>query len=363
VNHPRRLLAAMLVSAATMACSAQASPTGSLPSSAAPSGTPWPTANPLAPDPNAPNIRPRDPWAPARAANQTHEIYLVLDERHNLVAPGLVREVWAYGGAAPGTGMVPGPVIRVQVGDTIRIHLDNHPPILPGLVALMHPPVNSHSHSMELPAQAGVANGDMSPLQPGQTGVYEFTAEHAGVWLYHCTVEPTLEHLANGEYGMLIVEPRGGLQPVDQEFFLVRGEWYLGGPRQSASLPKVTAPNAAPDFVAFNGIADQYWDHPIAVETGARIRVFIVDAGPIYGSSFHVQGAAFDRVVMDGTDLGSGEGEGWRSPAVRLAPGQGAIVEFTLAEDGAYPFGAYGLHVSGLGARGIFRAGTSEPIG
>jgi hypothetical protein len=124
---------------------AAASPGPSSAATLTPTSTPGPEPTPatdVQPDPDvattAATYSPRDPKAPARHAGTIHEIDLVIDERHNTIAEGFVREVWTFGDEGVASGTVPGPVIRVQVGDTLRIRLDNHPPILPGRVAYMH---------------------------------------------------------------------------------------------------------------------------------------------------------------------------------------------------------------------------------
>jgi nitrite reductase (NO-forming) len=380
MDRTRRLLVAiMLVSVATAACSAAAQPswtwapdggTGTGPPRTEQPGTPQPTDAPagstgpaggeMSPDPNAATTAatyyPRDPKAPARLAGTTHDIDLVIEERHMTVAEGFVREVWTFGGT------VPGPVIRVQVGDTIRIHLDNHPPKALPLIALMHPPVNNLPHSVDFHASRVAPNDEMTSIKPGEKKVYEFKAEYAGVWMYHCQTEPLLQHIANGMYGMVIVEPKGGLDEVDQEFFFVQGEWYLGAQHQPASLAKAASAAPAPDFVVFNGIADQYQDHPIQVETGKRVRVFILDAGPNIDTSFHIEGTVFDRVIKEGIELKVGNEGSWGSQAVDLSPSQGAIVEFTMAEDGLYPIVTHAFNLVGRGALGLFQAGDGDPL-
>ena len=165
------------------------------------------------------------------------------------VAEGFVQRVWTFGGT------VPGPVIRVKVGDTIRVHLKN-------------PPENQLSHSIDFHASQVAWNDEMRSIAPGEELLYEWTADYAGVWMYHCGTAPTLHHIANGMYGMVIVEPREGLSPVDNEFALVQSEWYLGPQKEPTDLAKASAAAPAPDFVVFNGVANQYADGPIEVGTG-----------------------------------------------------------------------------------------------
>ena len=130
---------------------------------------------------------------------------------------GVRRKVWTFG------GRYPGPVIRVKVGDTIRVHLKN-------------PADNQLSHSIDFHASQVAWNDEMRSIAPGEELVYEWTAEYAGVWMYHCGTSPALHHIANGMYGMVIVEPTGGLPPVDNEFALVQSEWYLGPQGEPSDL-------------------------------------------------------------------------------------------------------------------------------
>jgi nitrite reductase (NO-forming) len=293
-------------------------------------------------DPNAPAYTLHDPKAPARLEGTTHDIDLLIEEQLMTVADGFVQSVWTFGGT------VPGPVIRVQVGDTIRIHLKN-------------PATNKLPHSVDFHSSMVAWNDEMTSINPGEEKLYEFKAEFAGVWMYHCGTAPALHHIANGMYGMMIVEPKGGLDPVDQEFAFVQSEWYLGGQGEPASLTKASEAAPAPDFVVFNGIANQYLDNPIQVETGKRVRVFVLDAGPSIDSSFHVVGTIFDRVIKEGIELEIGNAGGWGSQAVDLSPAQGAIVEFTTAEDGLYPMVTHAFNFVGRGALGVFQSGDGDP--
>lgn len=112
----------------------------------------------------------------------------------------------------------------------------------------------------------------MTSINPGEEKVYEWKADYAGVFMYHCGTTPTLHHIANGMYGMVIVEPKEGLEPVEHEYALVQSEWYLGAQCQITDLSKASAAAADPDFVVFNGVASQYVDAPIKVPTGERPR-------------------------------------------------------------------------------------------
>ena len=304
-------------------------------------GGPAPTTD-VVKDPAAPAYTMHDPKAPALLEGTTHDIDLVIEEKLMTVADGFVQAVWTF------NGTVPGPVIRAEVGDTIRIHLKN-------------PATNVLPHSVDFHSSMVAWNDEMTSINPGEEKLYEYKAEFAGVWMYHCGTSPALHHIANGMYGMMIVEPKGGLDKVDQEFALVQSEWYLGPQGEPASLTKAASATPAADFVVFNGIANQYLDNPIQIETGKRVRVFLLDAGPSIDSSFHIVGTIFDRVIKEGIELKVGNEGNWASQAVDLSPAQGAIVEFTMAEDGLYPIVTHAFNFVGRGALGLFQAGDGDP--
>jgi nitrite reductase (NO-forming) len=205
-------------------------------------------------------------------------------------------------------------------------------------------------------------NRQMVEIKPGETFTYTFKANYAGVWMYHCGTAPALHHIANGMFGMVIIEPKEGLPPVDQEFAFVQSEWYLGAQKEPVSYEKANQTAAAPDFVVFNGIANQYLDNPVAIEAGKKVRVFVLDAGPSVDSSYHVVGTIFDQVIKEGVWLERGNDGSWGAQAVDLAPAQGAIVEFTAVEDGMYPFVTHAFNFVTHGALGIFVAGDGDPL-
>jgi nitrite reductase (NO-forming) len=306
-------------------------------------GGPMPSSDVVA-DPNAPAPVTYDATAPKRLPEgEVHDIDLVITETTMTVAPGFVQAVWTFGGT------VPGPVIRVTVGDTIRVHLKN-------------PAENKLPHSIDFHASQVAWNDEMTSIDPGQEKVYEWTADYAGVWMYHCGTSPALHHIANGMYGMVIVEPKGGLPKVDKEFALVQSEWYLGPQGDITSLEKAAAGAPAPDFVVFNGVANQYKDAPLKVGTGERVRIFVLDAGPNIDSSFHIVGTIFDTVTKEGIHLVKGNEGSWGSQAMDLSPAQGGIVEFTTAEDGLYPIVTHAFNFVGRGALGLVQAGDGDPL-
>jgi nitrite reductase (NO-forming) len=265
------------------------------------------------------------------------EMELVVEEKLMTVAEGFEQLVWTFGGD------VPGPVLRTHVGDTVRVHLVN-------------PPEASVSHSIDFHASQVSMEDEMASIAPGEDLVYEFTTDYAGVWMYHCGTAPVLHHIANGMFGMVIVEPEGGLPPVDDEFFFVQNEWYLGPQGEVSSYTAANQAAPAPDFQMFNGIASQYADNPIDVTTGEDIRMFVLNVGPSIDTSFHVVGGIFHEVVKEGVQLSAGNEGNWGSQAVDLAPAQGAVIEMTTAEDGTYALVNHAFNFPGRGAIGLFNA-------
>jgi nitrite reductase (NO-forming) len=302
-------------------------------------------------DPEAPPYAVRDPRPPARGdgdgvtlipggapdGGDLIEWELVIEEKLMTVAEGYEQLVWTFGGD------VPGPVLRTRVGDTVRVHLVN-------------PTEASVSHSIDYHASQVSMEDEMASIAPGEDLVYEFKTDYAGVWMYHCGTAPVLHHIANGMFGMVIVEPEEGLPPVDDEFFFVQHEWYLGPQGEPGSFAKANQAAPAPDFQMFNGVAAQYADHPIEIGTGEDVRMFVLNVGPSIDTSFHVVGTIFHHVTKEGVQLVEGNDGNWGSQAVDLAPAQGAVIEMRTAEDGTYAFVNHAFNFPGRGALGLFNA-------
>ena len=184
--------------------------------------------------------------------------------------------------------------------------------------------------------------------------MYQFKAEHAGIYMYHCGTAPALHHIGNGMFGALIVDPPD-LAPVDKEFVFVQSEWYLGPQGEPGDLAKMT--NEAWDAVVFNGYHNQYKHAPIHVQPGEKVRAWVLDAGPSENSSFHIVGTIFDTVYKEGAYTLKGGVMAGGAQALDLQPAQGGFVEFTLDRPGTYPMVTHKFANVGKGALGIFMAG------
>ena len=257
-------------------------------------------------------------------------ITLDMTEKKVEIAKGKVVTVWTFG------DQVPGPAIRVRVGDKVQVTINNKATI---------------PHSIDFHAARIAPNRAFRDVAPGESFSFSFVATSPGVFMYHCGTAPVVHHIANGMYGMIIVEPKGGLPPVDRELAFVQSEFYVGAtPGATADDAKLMA--NTPDVVAFNGYAGQYKEHPITVNRGKRIRVFVLAAGPNTWSAFHVVGTMFDKAWIDGIypeNLTRG------NQTLNLAVSQGAVAEFRLDEEGVYPFVTHEFTNVAKGAVGLLR--------
>jgi nitrite reductase (NO-forming) len=277
----------------------------------------------------------RDPKAPvdAQPTGTVHTVTMTIEEKQVEIAPNVSQLMWTF------DGTVPGPVLRGKVGDRFDITLVNK---------------GSMAHSIDFHASKVAPNKTMRMLLPGQSYVYSFTADHAGIFMYHCGTQPVLEHLGMGMYGAVIIDPPN-LPPVAHEYVMVQSELYReANPNQPVDYTKLL--NEQYDGVVFNGYLGQYSARPIAVPVNQKIRVWVIDDGPSDISSFHVIGTIFDTVYKEGAYLlqpGPDQGGG---QALDLAPAQGGFVEFTLSVPGQYPFVTHKFADAAKGAVGVFAA-------
>jgi len=260
----------------------------------------------------------------------THKVTLEVTEEVEEVAPGIEQTVWKFGDTAPG------PTLRGKVGDIFEITLVND---------------GSLGHSIDFHAGMLAPNEPMRTIAPGETLTYIFTAEHSGIWMYHCSTVPMSLHIANGMFGAVIIDPPD-LDEVDHEFIMIQSELYLGPQGEVGDLAKIQADE--PDLVVFNGYANQYAYEPIEVGVEDRVRIWVMPVGPNRGTSFHVIGGQFDTVFHEGRYLlRAGETTG-ASQALGLTTAQGGFVELTFPEIGDYPFVDHVMINAERGAKGLF---------
>jgi nitrite reductase (NO-forming) len=233
------------------------------------------------------------------------------------MADGVEYAFWTFGGS------VPGKFIRIRQGDTVELHLKNHPD-------------SKMPHNIDLHAVTGPGGGAASSFTaPGHETKFTFKALNRGLFVYHCATAPVGMHIANGMYGMILVEPPEGLPPVDREYYVMQGDFYTAGKRGESGLQAFDMEKAIderPTYVLFNGADGALMgDKALKVRTGERVRLFIGNGGPNLVSSFHIIGEIFDRVY---TEAGTHVQENVQTTLVPA--GGAAIVEFKAEVPGNY---------------------------
>ena len=224
---------------------------------------------------------------------------------------------------------VPAPVLRLTEGDTVHFTLTNK-----GQLA----------HSIDFHAAQTAWSKNYQEVAPGASFSFDWKASYPGVFMYHCGAVPVLMHIADGMYGPIIVDPKGG-RPAAREYVLVQGEFYGSGGEYAKML------NSPPDVVCFNGQGLRYKTTPLVAKAGELVRIFIVNAGPNSSSAFHVIGALFSHYESDGyppNAMGMHQ-------TIDVPPGSGALVELTFAEPGTYPFVTHKFSDATKGATGLFK--------
>ena len=281
------------------------------------------------------------PPAPASpdGGPMTHRHTFTVKEQVMQVGAGVTQRRLTF------NGQVPGPVLRGKVGDTFEITLVND---------------GTMSHSLDFHAGITPPDKAMRSINPGESLVYTFKAQHSGIWLYHCSTSPMSLHLAAGMHGAVIIDPPG-LPAVDREYAIVASEVYLGPEGGEPNTDKIAA--KTPDLMTFNGVAFQYHQQPLKAKVGERVRFWVMAAGPSLPTSFHVVGLQFDQVFFEGawTLGGPGQiGNAWSggSQALGLQPAQGGFVECVASEPGHYVFVSHSFADMEKGAHGVLEVAS-----
>jgi nitrite reductase (NO-forming) len=284
----------------------------------------------------AADFEPYDPAIEPAPGRTTHKRTFHVIDKVVEVAPGVKQLLWTF------DEKVPGPLLRGKVGDVFDITLVNDGDI---------------EHSIDFHASKVAWDDEMRSIKPGESLRYQYRANYAGIFMYHCGTAPALHHIGNGMYGAVIIDPPT-LAPVDHEYAIVQSELYLGPDGEVGDLAKMAA--FAPDAVVFNGYVNQYLHRPIRVEPNERVRVWVLDAGPSENSAFHIVGTVFDTVFKEGAYLLQPDARQGGAQALDLQPAQGGFVEFSLAERGLYPIVTHKFSNVGKGAPGLFQAGEAR---
>lgn len=283
------------------------------------------------PDDLPPPIAKREP--------QTVRVDLVSVEVEGRLAEGTTFGYWTF------NGKVPGPFLRVRVGDTIDIHLKNSAD-------------SSMIHSVDFHAATGPGGGAAAlQVNPGHEKSMTWKALVPGLYVYHCATPMVAEHIANGMYGLILVEPEGGLPRVDREFYVMQGEVYTDvpyGQHGSAEFSVEKLLNERPEYFVFNGSVGALTKlHPLRAKVGDNVRIYFGVGGPNYTSSFHVIGGIFDKVyALGGVQTPPLEG----IQTVTVPAGGAAITEFKLKVPGNYTLVDHALARAERGLLGVLSA-------
>ena len=260
--------------------------------------------------------------APAVPApiTRTHATKVIVNleviEKTMRLADGVDYPMWTFGGTMPGK------FIRVREGDLVEMHLRNA--------------ANSTMpHNIDLHAVTGPGGGAKASLTlPGHETVFTFTAMNPGLFVYHCATSPVPMHMANGMYGMILVEPKTGLAKADREFYVMQSEFYTHGKFGEKGLQTLDMDKGVderPTYVVFNGsVGSLTGDKALQAKVGERVRIFFGDAGPNLTSSFHVIGEVFDNVYTEGGTVAT-----QHNVQTTLVPAGGSVVvEFGVEKSG-----------------------------
>ncbi len=259
------------------------------------------------------------PGPPPAGPPRTVSVELEAVEVIGKLGPETTYNYWTF------NGKVPGPFVRVRVGDTVQLTFKNHES-------------SRMIHSVDLHAVTGPGGGAIfTQTPPGETKAFRFKALNPGLYVYHCATPMVANHISSGMYGLILVEPPGGLPKVDREFYVMQGEVYTDRPfgqhgHDEFSVDKLLAER--PEYFVFNGAVGALTaEYPMKASVGETVRIFFGVGGPNATSSFHVIGEIFDR-VYDQAAVGSPVGTNVQTTTVPA--GGAAIVEFTLEVPGRY---------------------------
>ncbi len=279
-------------------------------------------------------------------APQLVQVTLTANEVIGQLADGVTYPYFTF------DGTVPGPFIRARVGDTVEITLTNNTE-------------DAFTHSIDLHAVNGPGGGAVyTQVMPGETKQVTFKALNPGIFVYHCATPSVAHHIASGMYGLILIEPEGGLPPVDREFYVMQGEIYTTeafGAKGllTFSMEKMLAED--PEYVIFNGASRALATDPnmLMANVGDTVRIFFGVGGPNLTSSFHVIGEIFDRVYPFGSVTSDALTD---VQTVSVPPGGATIVEFTVNEPGDYIVVDHALSRLERGAVGILHVeGEADP--
>jgi nitrite reductase (NO-forming) len=257
------------------------------------------------------------------------------------IALGKPMQLWTYEGSSPG------PILHVREGEPVNFTLINDSDML---------------HSVDFHAAQLPWDIYYQSIPPGESLSFTWTPNFPGVFMYHCGTPPVFVHLGNGMHGAIVVQPRDGWPEPAREYVLVQHELYLTAQPDANGVfygdpAKILA--VSPDYVVFNGYANQYQEEPLVANPNELIRIHVCNCGPTLWSAFHVIGALFEATFPDGNPVNRQVG----MQTVTIPPGGGYTVELRIPDEGYYPFVTHSFAYTGLGALGLIKVGNPPDLG
>jgi len=287
----------------------------------------------------APLVAP--PNVPPKADRGTAHVIVDLEAREEVreIAPGVEYEVWSF------NSFVPGPIIRVQVGDTVEVRLRNDAS-------------SRVAHNIDLHAVNGPGGGaEATNVAPGETKSFTFKALAPGLFTYHCAQGIVADHISNGMYGGILVERPRGRALYDREYYLGQHEYFLTGDNGPNGIPELDVDAMLaeqPTYVVWNGTTDAVTgEDALHAETGETVRLYVSNGGPNYTSSFHVIGEIFDRAYQWGSLANAPVRD---IQTISVPPGGSVITDLTINVPGDYKIVDHALGRVSKGAVAILTA-------
>ncbi len=289
---------------------------------------------------------PEVPPAIKRSKPARVKINLEVVEVTKRLADGVEYNFWTFGGT------VPGPMMRIRQGDYVEFNLHNNPK-------------NKMPHNIDLHAVTGQGGGAGASMTiPGHTSKFSFAALNPGLYIYHCATAPVGMHMANGMYGLILVEPEEGLSKVDKEFYIVQSDFYTKGKYGAKGLQPFDMEKAIaehPDYIVFNGnVGSMTGDNTLKANVGETVRIFFGVGGPNIASNFHVIGEIFDKVYIDGGTKIAQE----NVQTTIIPPGGSSIIEFKIDVPATYVLVDHAIfRAFNKGALGLLKVeGDANPL-
>ncbi|GJL79422.1 MAG: copper-containing nitrite reductase [Nitrospinaceae bacterium] len=293
---------------------------------------------------NAPNV----PAPIKRTSPATVVVNFEAKEYVGDLGEGIKYKFWSF------NGTVPGPMVRVRVGDTVEFHLSNDKK-------------STQVHNIDIHAVTGPGGGaHVNDVDPGKERIFKFKTLAPGLYIYHCAsggISSIPMHIANGMYGLILVEPEGGLPPVDREYYVMQSEFYLKESDDDPGIYELDYDKGGsenPDRVVFNGkVGGLLEDNVLKAKVGETVRIYFGNIGPNKISSLHMIGEIFDKVYVGGAIGGLVN----KNVQTTLVPAAGAaIVEFKVDVPATYVLVDHSIFRITKGAIGMLSAeGKEDP--